>query len=73
MNLKNIIARIPVLGKILLIIYRYFISLKYFFEPFMFQIKWLFASNETTNFTYELTKLNKKYLISFISLKARNP
>ncbi len=61
------ILRLPLIGKLFLIPYRFRVSSKYIFPTLKTQLKWLFASNETTNFTYELSEINRQHLISFIA------
>jgi predicted O-methyltransferase YrrM len=68
MNLiKNIIIKTPLLGRLGLLAYRIKIILPEMFFHFKNFTRWLFTSRETTNFTYDLTPLNKSYLASFIS------
>ena len=66
---KNIqrIFRMPIIGKFFLVPYRWNISSKQVLPKVGGQIKWLFQSNETTNFTYDLEELNRKYLINFVA------
>ena len=54
-------------GRIMLIIYRLRVALSYYQKPFKNIFIWLFTSREFTNFTYDLTSLNKNHLISFVS------
>lgn len=42
-------------------------ALSYYKKPMEDIVHWLINSNETTNFTYNLTELNKEYLASFVS------
>ena len=66
-KLKRIIVKIPILGSILLFIYRFGLAVAFFRKPFCNMINWLFISRETTNFTYDLEDINKRYLGSLIS------
>ncbi len=68
MSLKHNIIRIPILGKILIILYRFKIAIGYYINPIKQIFLWLLRSNETTNFTYDISPINKQYLISFISV-----
>jgi predicted O-methyltransferase YrrM len=60
-------AKVPVLGRIMLMIYRAKIAFRYFSSSIINVLQWLFKSNETTNFTYDLEDGNKKYLAYLIS------
>ena len=66
-KLKRFIVKIPVLGSILLFIYRFGIAAFFFRKPLYNMVRWLFRSRETTNFTYHLEDINKKYLGSLIA------
>jgi len=66
-SFKRTIAKIPVLGRSILISFRAKIAFGYFREPLSNLVKWFFKSNETTNFTYKLEKDNIQYLASLIS------
>jgi len=68
MSLKHYIIKIPILGKILLMMFRFKIVIGYYINPIKQIFLWLLRSNETTNFTYDISPINKKYLISFISV-----
>lgn len=64
--MKYRIARIPIVGRILLTIYRATFALSYLCVPLAHFVSWLFASKEITNFTYHLEERNKRYLASMI-------
>ena len=66
-NIRRVIAGTPVIGQVLLFIYRAKIAIPYFFNPLLYLFKWLFRSRETTNFTYDLEDSNKRYLASLIA------
>lgn len=66
-KLYNAVCKIPILGRILLIFYRFFCALKQFTGPFGRLIRWLFTSRETTNYTFQLEKGNQEYLEFLIS------
>ena len=68
MSLKHYIIKIPILGKSLIILFRFKIAIGYYVNPIKQIFLWLLRSNETTNFTYDISPLNKQYLISFISV-----
>lgn len=57
------VAGVPVLGTLL----RLGVALSYFWGPVKDLTRWLFRSNEISNFTYDLTDRNKRYLGAFIS------
>lgn len=62
MSFRNIVLRA------LLIPLRLSVGLKYYISQSNNLFRWLFASKEKTNFTYDLDNLNEEYLISFVSL-----
>jgi len=67
------LLNIPVLRDILVFGYR---TKLIFFEILLktkLSFKWLFTSRETTNFTYDLTKINKQYLAVTISHITKKP
>ena len=66
-KLKMVLARIPILGRALLMIPRAKTALKYFSIPLLNLVKWLLKSKEKTNFTYDLEDNNKRYLASVIA------
>ena len=68
MSLKHSITKIPILGKCLIILFRFKIAIGYYIDPIKQIFLWLLRSNETTNFTYDISPINKQYLISFISV-----
>jgi hypothetical protein len=61
------LIRMPVLGRLLLNAYRAKIAFQYCSGPLLRVFLWLFNSKETTNFTYHLEEINKRYLVSLIS------
>jgi len=61
------IAKLPVLGRLVLIIYRIGVGLNFVLTTVGRYIKWLFTSKETTNLTYELRDDNLIYLGHFIA------
>jgi len=72
MILKKLL-NIPVLRNILIFGYRAKLVLLKIGQITKLSFKWLFTSKETTNFTYDLTELNKKYLIQIISHITKKP
>lgn len=66
-KLKRAIVRMPLLGHAILAISRAKMAISYFRGPLSNLVKWLFSSNETTNFTYDLEKNNTRYLASLIA------
>lgn len=66
-KLKIAIAKTPILGRFLLLLYRAKTGFAYFLGPLSNLFSWLFTSKETTNFTYDLEENNKRYLASLIS------
>lgn len=65
--LKWKLIRLPVLGRVLLFLFRILIVLNHLKTNLFGTISWLFKSNEATNFTYSLTSLNRRYLAAFLS------
>lgn len=61
------IAKLPILGRIVLIIYRIRVGLSFVLTTVGRYIKWLFISKETTNLTYDLRDDNLIYLGHFIT------
>jgi hypothetical protein len=66
-KLMKAIAKVPILGHTVLGFYRMKIALGYFQKPLFNLTTWLFTSNETTNFTYDLETNNIRYLASLIA------
>lgn len=66
-KLKRAIVRLPILGRAVLIIMRAKTAIRYFYKPLSNLVKWLFRSNEITNYTYDLEKNNVRYLASSIA------
>jgi len=66
-RLKETVIRIPVLGRMLLFLYRAMLAFRTVLRSFCTAIKWLFTSRETTNFTYALEANNKRYLAAMIA------
>lgn len=66
-NLKYRIAEIPILGSVLLFFYKIKILFGYKVESLKYMFRWLFKSKEITNFTYDITTINKMYLAALIS------
>jgi hypothetical protein len=66
-RLVQVVKRVPILTPTALFAYRAGLALRYYRSPLKELLFWLFRSRETTNFTYELTALNQRYLASFIA------
>jgi len=66
-QMKRLILKIPVIGTIILFMYRFTIGFAYIRTTFTMFIKWLFVSKETTNFSYHLDEMNILYLTHFIA------
>lgn len=64
---KHALARVPVLGRIVLFGYRSKIALHHIARQAIYLINWLTKSKEITNYTYDLTDDNKRYLGSLLS------
>jgi predicted O-methyltransferase YrrM len=73
-KLKKTIAKTPILGHAIssikrakTAIIRAKTAIRYFRNPLSNLVKWVFKSNEMTNFTYDLEENNKRYLASLIA------
>jgi predicted O-methyltransferase YrrM len=66
-KLKSAIIKMPILRHVLLFAGRARIALRYSLKVLSNSVKWLFKSNETTNFTYDLEINNTRYLASLIA------
>lgn len=66
-KLKYALVKIPIFGNVALYVFRVKKAFGYFFTPLPHLLSWLFKSKEITNFTYELTVNNKRYLASLIA------
>src|SRR5580658_143874 len=66
-ELNKKIARVPLIGAIALRAYRARVALGYYRAPLSNLLKWIFKSRETSNFTYDLQDLNKRYLAALIA------
>lgn len=66
MSIARLLGKYPV-GKPFIFLYRTFIATKQSAKQLGIILKWLIHSNETTNYTYEITRLNKIYLANFIA------
>lgn len=66
-SLKEIIRGTPVAREIVLFLLRCKSAFGYFAGSLKELIVWLFTSREFSNFTYDLTDLNKQYLTSLIA------
>ena len=64
---KRTIIKVPFLGGVIRFGFRAKIALRYFYAPLSNLVKWLFKSNEITNFTYDLEENNSRYLASLIA------
>ena len=61
------LAKLPVLGRLILMIYRVKVGADFVFTVIGRYIKWLFISKETTNLTYHLRDDNSIYLVHFVA------
>jgi len=66
-KLKKAIVTTPFLGRAILVLLRAKTAIGYFRGPLSNLVKWLFKSNETVNFTYDLEEINTCYLASMIA------
>jgi predicted O-methyltransferase YrrM len=61
------LARVPVLGRIGLVAYRVRSLIRFQLRSMRQMVRWLYQSRELSNYTYELTETNKKYLASLLA------
>ncbi len=61
------LGRVPLLGRLLFAILRLKLIAPPLFAQLKASLRWLLTSKEYTNFTYDLTPLNKAYLAAFIA------
>ena len=66
--MKRAVARVPVLGRAAGVLFRLRLPVRYVWRSFASATSWLFASRETTNFTYELTDRNIAHLVEFVAV-----
>lgn len=67
MSIGRTIAGIPILGSMAAFAYRCLIATREGFRHSITLARWLMHSRETTNFTYDLSPLNKAYLASVVA------
>lgn len=67
-SIKKCVLLIPVLRKVIIFLFRSKIVLNAQREAALEAGRWLLHSKETTNFTYDLTPLNKRYLASVVAM-----
>ncbi len=65
--MKSIIVRAPLIGRFANIVYRSRLIVPVVARNMKSSLSWLFASKETTNFTYDLTERNIQHLAEFVS------
>jgi hypothetical protein len=66
-DLKLLVVKTPIVGRLVLIGYRAGLALSYYKRPLGNLMRWLLSSNELTNFTYDLTPDNTLYLAWFVA------
>ena len=66
-KLRRNFSRIPILGSLLVFLYRLNRGYMHFKTPLINFSKWLIFSRETTNLTYNLEEINKEYLASIVA------
>jgi predicted O-methyltransferase YrrM len=67
MNLKYFLIHTPLIGPVVLFLFRTKIIFSYLIRQSITASKWLFSSKETTNLTYDLTALNDQYMAFFVA------
>ena len=70
---KRHVIDLPVVGGAVLLLYRARVGFRYLWPSWRELGYWLVSSRETTNFTYDLTCLNRDYLAAFIAHIVRQP
>lgn len=71
--LRWMLNKVPALAAGALFAHRLRVALRYYRSPVRELCIWLVKSKETTNFTYELTPTNKRYLASLIADIVQKP
>lgn len=66
-RIKHKLVKIPLFGTVILFVFRAKIAFEYWTSILLSLFFWLFKSREFTNFTYDLTPNNKRYLASLIA------
>lgn len=66
-NGRQFLKRLPVLRAVFQLLYRFTIAARYYGAPLRALLIWLLHSRETTNFTYDLKPINKRYLAAQIA------
>lgn len=66
-QLKHAVVKTPVLGPLVLVIYRAREAARYHWRTLLDIVMWLVKSNETTNYTYDLETSNVRHLAGLIS------
>jgi predicted O-methyltransferase YrrM len=66
-SFKKQVIRIPVIGRIILMMVRFNMAFSYFRRPLWDLVKWVFNSRELANFTYDLEETNRQYLAALIA------
>lgn len=64
---KRRLIQAPVLGRMILFSYRIMVGIPHVRNVLAEYLRWLWRSNETTNFTYPLHETNKHYLIALVA------
>lgn len=67
-DLKKRIIHLPIIGTIVLFLFRIKLSMSYLKNIIKNIVKWLWTSKEITNFTYDLSDSNIKHLASLLSV-----
>ena len=67
------ILSLPVVGRCILLLLRTRIAFGRTVKPVLRSLSWLYKSKELTNLTYDLSELNKEYLISLVSHVTQRP
>jgi hypothetical protein len=67
MKYANAISRIPVVGTVGVFAYRGALASRHLLTTSRALLRWWLTSNETSNFTYDLTPLNKAHLAALVA------
>ena len=67
MSYRRKLARLPILGPMLIFGYRFKSAFGYFVRPLRQIVVWLFTSREWMTYTYDLEDANKAYLTAFVA------
>lgn len=72
-DMKRTVARIPVLGRLAGMAFRFRLPAPYVWQTLKSATGWIVRSRETTNYTYDLSHRNLAHLAAFVAATAKVP